>query len=199
MQGKQHLTWRNRSAQPVGAVYLHLYLNAFEGPGSLFFTEQRERGFGFRSEVPVKDGDWGYTELNRVEQSGVAVPWQFVHPDGGPDTDHTVVRLALPAPVAPGASTTLDIDFFNQLPRVIARTGYFGSFHLVGQWFPKIAVLELPGERGATAPRWNAHAFHLHSEFYADFGLFDVRITRSEEHTSELQSLMRTSYAVFCL
>src|SRR3546814_322363 len=27
----------------------------------------------------------------------------------------------------------------------------------------------------------------------------DVEILRSEEHTSELQSLMRTSYAVFCL
>src|SRR3546814_2365697 len=27
----------------------------------------------------------------------------------------------------------------------------------------------------------------------------DDQITRSEEHTSELQSLMRTSYAVFCL
>src|SRR3546814_2289900 len=27
----------------------------------------------------------------------------------------------------------------------------------------------------------------------------DVRIARSEEHTSELQSLMRISYAVFCL
>src|SRR3546814_9477557 len=27
----------------------------------------------------------------------------------------------------------------------------------------------------------------------------DVVITRSEEHTSELQSLMRISYAVFCL
>src|SRR3546814_6911099 len=26
-----------------------------------------------------------------------------------------------------------------------------------------------------------------------------VRLTRSEEHTSELQSLMRISYAVFCL
>src|SRR3546814_6210363 len=26
-----------------------------------------------------------------------------------------------------------------------------------------------------------------------------VRVTRSEEHTSELQSLMRNSYAVFCL
>src|SRR3546814_9129715 len=30
-------------------------------------------------------------------------------------------------------------------------------------------------------------------------GLFGVRAFRSEEHTSELQSLMRISYAVFCL
>src|SRR3546814_5228235 len=28
---------------------------------------------------------------------------------------------------------------------------------------------------------------------------WDQPVTRSEEHTSELQSLMRTSYAVFCL
>src|SRR3546814_1480207 len=28
---------------------------------------------------------------------------------------------------------------------------------------------------------------------------FDIGRSRSEEHTSELQSLMRTSYAVFCL
>src|SRR3546814_7762900 len=27
----------------------------------------------------------------------------------------------------------------------------------------------------------------------------DLRVARSEEHTSELQSLMRISYAVFCL
>src|SRR3546814_6589424 len=30
-------------------------------------------------------------------------------------------------------------------------------------------------------------------------GAFIVRFGRSEEHTSELQSLMRISYAVFCL
>src|SRR3546814_2747394 len=35
---------------------------------------------------------------------------------------------------------------------------------------------------------------------YAMQGGFDVRMSsRSEEHTSELQSLMRISYAVFCL
>ena len=68
----------------------------------------------------------------------------------------------------------------------MARTGpfgHFGSFHRVGQWFPKIGVLELPGERGATAPRWNVHEFHLHSEFYADYGHHDVRIDRPEGYT----------------
>src|SRR3546814_6816649 len=30
-------------------------------------------------------------------------------------------------------------------------------------------------------------------------GTSEQRMTRSEEHTSELQSLMRISYAVFCL
>ncbi|MCD2340359.1 M1 family metallopeptidase [Ideonella azotifigens] len=177
IEAQQQMTWRNRSDREVRAVYLHLYMNGFEGQGSTFFSEQRNLGFGFRSEVDANEGQWGHIELKKVQQAGAAVPWYFVHPDNGPETDHTVVRLDLPQPVAPGASTQLDIDFFDQLPRVIARTGYFGSFHLVGQWFPKMAVLELPGERGATAPRWNAHEFHLHSEFYADFGQYDVAIT----------------------
>lgn len=181
--GKQQLTWRNRSDRPVSAVYLHLYLNAFEGPGSTFNTEQRELKFGFRSGVETKKGEWGYTRLQRVEQAGTAVKWRYVHPDGGPATDRTVVRLDLPQAVAPGASTTLDIDFFDQLPRVSARTGYFGTFHLVAQWFPKIGVLELPGERGATTPRWNVHEFHLHSEFYADFGEYDVTLTVPKGYT----------------
>jgi hypothetical protein len=177
VDGREQLSWRNRSDRPIHAIYLHLYLNAFEGPGSTFITEERNHGFGFRSEVRIKDGEWGHIELKRVQQNGAAVPWQFVHPDGGPETDHTVVRFDLPTAVAPGGSTTIDIDFHDRLPRVVARTGYFGSFHLVGQWFPKIGVLELPGERGASTPRWNVHEFHLLSEFYADFGEYDVQLT----------------------
>lgn len=189
--GKEKLSWRNRSQQPVKSVYLHLYMNAFEGSGSTFFTEMRNDGSGFRSGVDIKDGEWGHIALDKVAQGGAAVPWSLVHPDGGPATDHTVVRFDLPQAVAPGASTTLDIDFLTQLPRVIARTGYFGSFHLAGQWFPKIGVLELAGERGATAPRWNVHEFHLNSEFYADFGSYDVKITAPKDYvvgaTGELQ------------
>lgn len=177
VEGQEKLTWRNRSDSPIKVIYLHMYLNAFEGKGSTFLTEEHRRGFNWRDGgLRIGNREWGHIDLKSISQSGQPAHVSYVHPDGGPDTDHTVMRVELPIAVPPGASTKLDIGFFDQLPRVIARTGYFGSFHLVGQWYPKIGVLELPGERGATEVRWNVHEFHLHSEFYADFGSFDVRL-----------------------
>src|SRR3546814_10777903 len=40
---------------------------------------------------------------------------------------------------------------------------------------------------------------HEPLQFFEDIEVGKVLIRRSEEHTSELQSLMRISYAVFCL
>jgi len=184
VDGRQQLTWRNRSDRPVSAVFLHLYLNAFEGEGSTFFTERRLLAAhgGSRGIAPVKKGEWGYIDLGHVEQDGATLTWRYVHPDGGPETDHTVVRVDLAQLVPAGGSVTLDMSFHSQLPRVILRTGYVGQFHLVGQWFPKIGVLELAGERGATEPRWNVHEFHFNSEFYADFGEYDVRVTAPKDY-----------------
>ena len=192
IDGRQKLTWRNRSEVEVRSIYLHLYMNAFAGDDSTFFTEQRHSGRGFRSGVDTGEGQWGHIALRSVTQGGVKVAWSFVQPDNGPATDKTVVRFDLPAPVAAGQTTVIDIDFLTKLPRVIARTGYFGSFHLVAQWFPKIGVLELPGERGATAPRWNVHEHHLESEFYADFGNYDIKLTAPKDYaigaTGQLQA-----------
>jgi Peptidase family M1 domain len=181
VDGDERLSWKNRSDREVSSVYLHLYLNAFESPRSTLYTEQREHHLLMRDDTEIRSGDFGRIELGSVEQNGVAVPSTFVHPDGGPDEDHTVVRLDLPAAVPPGATTALDIRFHDQLPRLVARTGWFGNFHMVAQWFPKIGVLELPGERGATGVRWNVHEFHTYSEFYADWGEYDVSITVPKE------------------
>lgn len=185
VSGKQHMTWRNRSDRPVSKVYFHLYLNAFQNEGSTWFTERKVLTAHGRSRgaAALKKGEWGWIELKQVKQGDAALKWQFVQPDGGPATDQTVVRIDLAEPVPAGGTLTLDIDFLSQLPRVVERTGWFGDFNLVAQWFPKIGVLELPGERGATAPRWNVHEFHFNSEFYADFGLYDVRLTVPSDYT----------------
>src|SRR3546814_2606421 len=50
------------------------------------------------------------------------------------------------------------------------------------------------GQTGATSPEWGGG----HPPDSAAVSSSPARL-RSEEHTSELQSLMRTSYAAFCL
>ena len=192
--GRQTVRWRNRSDQAISTVYLHLYLNAFANPNSTYMRETRlsaltehalAENFSAIIDAPLQAGEWGSIKLSNLLQKGAnAVPKQrFVQPDGGPGTDQTVLALDLAQAVAPGAELELSMRFVSQLPRVIARTGYFKTFHMVAQWFPKMAVLELSGERGATAVRWNAHEFHQNSEFYADFGSFDVRLAVPETYT----------------
>jgi hypothetical protein len=44
---------------------------------------------------------------------------------------------------------------------------------MAGQWFPKLGVWE--GAEG-----WDAHVFHANSEFYADFGDYEVSLTLPE-------------------
>src|SRR3546814_2106155 len=46
-------------------------------------------------------------------------------------------------------------------------------------------------------PKWKSRALAI--EFWFAAVLVGGSFIRSEEHTSELQSLMRISYAVFCL
>ena len=190
VEGSEHLRWKNRSDLPVKSLYFHLYLNGFEGAGSTFMKEKALLG-AFRSGVDTKKGEWGSIDLRSVTQApsapsaggaGQAATFTFVHPDGGAETDHSVVRVDLPTAIAPGATGEIDIAFHDQLPRVIARTGYFAQYHLIGQWFPKVGVLELAGERGAKAPRWNCHEFHLNSEFYADFGNYRAELTAPKDY-----------------
>ncbi len=180
--GHQLMTWRNRSNRPVSTVYLHMYLNAFAGPGSTLMTERRvDFGSGnSRGTAELEDGQWGHITLDEVTQHGQPIEQRWVHPDNGPETDRTVLALDLAQPVPAHGTLTLNMRFTSKLPRVVIRTGWWGKFHLVAQWFPKIAVLELPGERGATEVRWNAHEFHFHSEFYADYASFDVKLTVPE-------------------
>ena len=59
-------------------------------------------------------------------------------------------------------------------------------------------------ERFRTAPPeeilgWAIHTFSPRLVLASSFGVEDVALIRSEEHTSELQSHSEISYAVFCL
>ena len=167
VHGEGTLTWRNTSRVPQQELYVHLYLNAFESERSVFLRTPYE---GFRgAPAPGEHGSIDVTRFAVREMEG-----RHVWPEGRPTTpgdpdDRTDIRVPLPRPVAPGEQITIDLAWDAHLPRIALRTGHFGSFHLVAQWFPKVARLEPDG-------RWAHFPFHRLSEFYADFGAYDVTI-----------------------
>jgi hypothetical protein len=173
--GHEILTWRNTSADEVRELRFHLYLNAFKNEKSTFM---RESGGHLRGDS-LEAGKWGYIDIKSIRlDSGFDLQptLRFLHPDDNNPDDQTVAAVTLPQPVKPQESVTLAIDFYSQLPRVFARTGYFDNFYMVGQWFPKIGVYEHAGMRYAAQGQWNCHQFHADSEFYADYGSYLVDI-----------------------
>jgi hypothetical protein len=178
VRGRELLVWRNPSGDSVGELRLHLYLNAFKNNQSTFM---RESGGQLRGdEAGRKPGDWGWIDLLSLRTTGgqdLKAGARFVQPDGNDREDETVLAVPLPNPVPPHGEIRLEIAFRSKLPKIFARTGFVRDYFLVGQWFPKIGVYEPAGMRGRKAGGWNCHAFHANSEFYADYGTYDVRIT----------------------
>jgi hypothetical protein len=180
LSGQQTLTWRNTSTDRISELWFHLYLNAFRDRNSTFM---RESGGQLRgNEMDGKGAEsFGYTKLtalrNRRTGENLLGTLQFMQPDDENRNDQTVARVRLKRPIEPGETITLDMAFQAKLPEIFARTGHSRDFFLVGQWFPKIGVYEAAGVRGRTTGGWNCHQFHAHSEFYADYGTYDVAIT----------------------
>lgn len=176
LEGREILTWTNDSPDTISDLHFHLYLNAFKNSESTFFKESggQLRGDHFT------EGAWGSIDiLEMIIEGGedLTKKIEFIQPDDGNKADQTVIRVPLTVPLKPGETVRINIKFKSQLPQVFARTGFFKQFALVGQWFPKIGVWEKVGDRGRTAAGWNCHQFHANSEFYADFGDYDVTMT----------------------
>ena len=171
VQGREVLTWLNDSDVPVSELRFHLYLNAFKNNRSTFMKESGGRHRGFKL-----DGEnWGAIDVTRIQikdGADLTPTLEFVQPDDHNPEDQTVARISLPAAVKPKESVSLVIDFVSKMPRVFARSGFSGDFYMIGQWFPKIGVW--------WKDQWNCHQYHSTSEFFADFGAFNVEITAPE-------------------
>jgi len=178
--GAARLTWVNRSDLPQRTLWFHAYWNAFKNAASTFAREEARSGGGRSGPGDFGRDDWGWIELRSArlpDGSDVASSLRWERPDDGNPEDQTVFTLTLPAAVPPGGSVTIDLGWEARVPRLAARSGVHKGYFLLGQWFPKVGVLEVPPERGAKHPRWNCHQFHATTEFYADFGTYDAALT----------------------
>jgi hypothetical protein len=167
LTGRETIRWRNISTQTATELQFHLYWNAWRNEDSTWMRERRLAG----NRTPVRPDAWSRVDVTALRLAGADATGQkrFIAPDDGNAADQTVMSVPLAAPVGPNESIEVELEWTARIPRPFARTGYIDDYYFIVQWFPKIGVLEDSG--------WNTHQFHSATEFYADYGVYDVRIT----------------------
>jgi len=161
------IAWTNRSATPVQTLFVHAYLNAFKDERSTFLASRLRGG---RGSGTLRSPGGLHVRSFVIREFGSLNLWPLAKSaDAANPHDQTDLAIDLPRAIVAGETIHVDVEFEALLPQVVERTGYFDTFHMVAQWFPKIARLEPDGTF--------AHFPYGHlSEFYADFGSYDVTI-----------------------
>jgi hypothetical protein len=171
ISGSATITLHNRSDSALTEVVLRLDPNIFLG------NVPRAAPW-----VPAENTDG--MVITRLVVNGRTVNLAAPPPGGRGNTPpsepivtglkSTVARVLLPAPIAPGATGQLELDWNFKLPggpgtghRMTMR--WADTLFQPTQWYPRVAVYD--DLRG-----WDRELYLGPSEFYNNFGRFDVRI-----------------------
>jgi hypothetical protein len=171
LDASEIITYHNLTGQALDTFPFHLYLNGFQ-PNSTWVRESKRevtRGQDFARWDAKNYGADEIEKLEVLDQGDLTSQLLFIHPDDDNREDKSVVEVRLPKPIPPDGYVQFKIKFHDQFPETLERTGWNRDFLLAGQWFPKVGVWW----HGA----WNCHQFHAYTEFFADFGVYDVKLT----------------------
>ena len=159
------LRWTNTSSRPARELWWHLYMNAFANRDTLFMRTGGDEGTSRQSPRSVRQ----HRRADHANVVGGRSARGRSENDPTVPHDATQLRTSLSAPVPPGRTIEIVMSFRTRLPDAFARSGAWRDFAFAGQWFPKIAVLRNDGQ-------WAHFPFHANTEFFADFGRYDVTL-----------------------
>ena len=174
LTGSELITWRNQGVVAAYSIRLHLYWNAFRNTNSTWLKQRRLAG-----DAPFAGAsadEFGYTDITKItivkadgsEAVDLTKTLRFISPDDQNADDRTLAAADLATPIQPGETLRLRIAWRGRFPKNFDRTGVIGNYYFVSQWFPKLGVFDAG---------WTAHQFFANSEFFSDFGNYDVRMT----------------------
>ncbi|MCF8244069.1 MAG: M1 family metallopeptidase [Saprospiraceae bacterium] len=173
--------FKNNSPVPVTELQFYMYLNSFKNMGSTFL--KGSGGNIFDQNIGSRGADtWGWIRVDDIaEQNGANLTqsMRYIQLDDGNAEDQSVLSVTLQRPVQPGETAVFDLKFSAKLPKLIARAGWSkDDYALWVHWFPQLGVWE---ESPAGDWRWNCHQFFRTTEFFGDFGTYEVTITAPDK------------------
>jgi hypothetical protein len=158
LRGSETVTLHNTTPDTLETVVLRLYQN--------YFTPRVERN------DYVTDLTEGMT-IERLSVNGTAINLADVKQYS---LRERIATIKPASPILPGSTATIETAWRFTVPAVDSgvrgqRMGRYGSYlYQVAQWYPQVAMYD--DLRG-----WDTDQYLGNSEFYNQFGSFDVRIT----------------------
>lgn len=175
---KQKITFKNPSADTIWSMPMHLYYNAFKNNRSSFALEARGF-FSRKSKEAIEAGQWPWIKVQQAKDAfgnNLTDSLFFIAPEDQNPNDHTVLELRLKTPILPYQSYVVDLEWQSHIPQSGVRTGYNRDYYFMAQWYPKLGVYEPAGTRFAKKGQWNCHQYHANTEYYGDFGVYEVEM-----------------------
>ncbi|AMR31729.1 peptidase M1 [Mucilaginibacter sp. PAMC 26640] len=176
--GTEVLNYTNNSPQNLGFLWMQLDQNLFKADsrGTAIIPPSGSRNGG-RGQMP----DGGY-KIKSVKAGGVDVKYMI---------NDTRMQIFLPEAVkANGGQIKLNIEYSYIVPeygsdRTGIQTTKNGKIYTIAQWYPRMYVYD-------DVMGWNALPYTGPSEFYLEYGDFDLSITAPANHivvaSGELQN-----------
>lgn len=162
LRASERFTYTNNSPRALDTLWIHLWPNAYRDRSTALCAQLD--GTGDLDLHFAEEQDRGWIDSLDFRSGGSKLAW-------GPDPlNIDIAWLALPQPLAPGASITIGTPFRVKIPHArFSRLGHIGQAYYITQWYPKPAVYDREG--------WHPMPYLTQGEFYSEFGSFDVSIT----------------------
>ncbi len=180
IRGFETITYHNHSPDPLPYLWLQLDQNVFakDADGALSATAPDFEELPFdelRTLLALESFEGGYEIQAVLDGAGAPLPHTIVK---------TMMRIDLPAPLAPGDSTSFSVRWsylINDHPVISARTGYEcfekdgNCIFEIAHWFPRMAAY-------TDVTGWQHKQFLGQGEFTLELGNYQVAITVPADH-----------------
>ncbi len=197
INGSATITYQNRSPDALSYLWLQLDQNYQAHDADSRTVPNPRRG--------VDAAKVTYAAVDRLlaqESYDGTMTVSGITDTGGKSIPHTIVktmlRLDLPAPLAPGANVAFKLNWnfpINDMKRLGERTGYEffekdgNCTYTIAQWFPRLAAY-------TDYAGWMHKQFLGTGEFTLEFGNYTVRLTTPDDHVVGATGVLQNSAEV---
>ncbi|HKC46197.1 MAG TPA: hypothetical protein VKB63_01250, partial [Gemmatimonadales bacterium] len=183
--GEETIRYTNNSPDTLRFIWLQLDMNA-GSPDTRFaplLNPRARQEPGFRAGATIERVTAQRAAAAGARAAAVPLTWRL---------NSTMMRVDLDRALPPHGTASLTVAWHHQIPRN-GRTGreHFttGWLYQVAQWYPRLAVYD-------DARGWNTDQYIGASEFYLEYGDFDVTLTVPAGYTLAATGVLRNPLEV---